>query len=155
MPVELFEKFIKENNLDIKPVKSDVLTTTAQEAANVHKVPVSNIVKSLVIKADDEFFIVLCPGDKRLDFQELKKMLNKNEIRMADASEVKEITGHSVGGVPPFGHKQPIKTIILDGFNQNEPLWAAAGRADTNFKTSLSELKKILKESNLLFNLQG
>ena len=148
MSVELFEKFIKENNLDIKTIKSEQATTTAQQAADAHKVLVSNIVKSLVVKADNEFFIVLCPGNKRLDFQELKKILRKNTIKMANADEVKQITGHSVGGVPPFGHKQPLKTIILNGFNPDEPLWAAAGRADTNFKTTLSELKNILNKIN-------
>jgi len=151
MPVELFEKFIKENNLDIKTIKSEQATTTAQQAADAHNVPVSNIVKSLVVKADNEFFIVLCPGNKRLDFQELKNMLGKKDVRMANADEVKQITGHSVGGVPPFGHKKPLKTIILHGFNSNEPLWAAAGRADTNFKTSLFQLKNILKQNNLLW----
>lgn len=151
MALELFEKFLKENNLDIKPVKSEILTTTVQQAAEAHRVPVSNIVKSLVIKADEEFFIVLCPGDRKLDFEKLEVALGKKEIRMANAEETKQITGHSIGGVPPFGHARPLKTIILEGFNPDEPLWAAAGRSDTNFKTSLSELTEILKHNNLLF----
>ena len=145
MSVELFKKFLKENNLDIRLVESETSTKTAQEAANVHRVPVSNIVKSLVVKADKEFFIVLCPGDKRLDLEKLKRILNKKEVRMANADETKEITGHSIGGVPPFGHKKSLKTIILKGFNPDEPLWAAAGRVNTNFKTSVSELREILK----------
>lgn len=149
MSIELFEKFIKEQDLSIKPVKSKQATRTAQEAAQAHGVPVSNIVKSLVIKADKDFFLVLCPGDKRVSLQQLKIVLDKKEIRMANADEVKEITGHSVGGVPPFGHKQSLKTIILKGFNPNEPLWAAAGRADTNFQTTLTELKKIIEKADI------
>ncbi len=145
MSVKLFKKFLKEHNLDIKLVKSERSTLTAKEAAEVHGVSVSNIVKSLVIKADSDFFICLCPGDKRLSFGYLKRKLGKKEIRMATADEIKEITGHSIGGVPPFGHKKPLKTIIIKGFNPKQPLWAAAGASNVNFKTTLSELKRILE----------
>ena len=72
MAVSLFEKFVKENSLDIKVVGSNKSTKTAGEAARVHGVPVSNIVKSLVVRADDEFVVCLCPGDKRLDLEDLE-----------------------------------------------------------------------------------
>lgn len=144
MSLELFEKFLKENGFSIKPVKSKESTSTAEEAARAHGVPVSNIVKSLLIKADGDFFMCLCPGDKKVNFENLKKKLNKTELRMANAREVKEITGHSIGGVPPFGHKTTLKTIILDGFDEKAPLWAAAGASDTNFESSLSQLKKVI-----------
>lgn len=141
MSVLLFLEFIKEHKLDITLVKSDKLTSTAQKAAKVHGVPVSNIVKSLVVKKDGEFVVCLCPGDKKLN-------LEKIGGRMANANEAKETTGHSIGGVPPFGHKKPLKTIIVEGFNPNEPLWAAAGAQDTNFKTTLFELKKVVQKIN-------
>ena len=117
MPVYLFEKFVKEQGLDIEVVGSSESTRTAEEAARVHGVPVSNIVKSLVVKAGDEYVVCLCPGDKRLDLEGLRVRLGKESVRMAMADEVKKVTGHSIGGVPPFGHSQPLRTIIIDGFN--------------------------------------
>lgn len=145
MSVPLFLKFVKNHNLDITPVKSARSTTTAKEAAKVHGVPVSNIVKSLVVKADQEFLVCLCPGDKRLDLKILSQKLGKKHIRMANANEVKKITGHSIGGIPPFAHRIFLKTIIIDGFDPIAPLWAAAGASHTNFKTTLFELEKIVK----------
>ena len=137
MSVALFLEFVKKHKLDIKPIKSNKPTTTAREAAEAHGVLVSNIVKSLLVKESDGIFVIyLCPGDRRLELKE--------GTRMANANEVKEATGHSIGGVPPFGHKKPLKTIIVDGFDSTTPLWAAAGAADTNFKTTLKELQKIV-----------
>ncbi len=137
MSVLLFLDFVKKHNLDIAPVKSDQPTATAREAAKAHNVPTCNIVKSLLVREPDgEFTIYLCPGDRRLELKE--------GTRMAIADEVKEITGHSIGGVPPFGHKTPLKTIIVDGFNAEEPLWAAGGAANTNFKTTLKDLKEVV-----------
>lgn len=144
MSVELFKKFLKENNLDIELTRTERPTLTAEQSAKVHGVPVCNIIKSLVVRADLDFFVCLCPGDKRLDLDNLRRKLGKEEGRMATPDEVKEITGHSIGGVPPFGHKKSLKTIIIDGFDCNQPLWAAAGASDVNFKTTLSQLKKII-----------
>lgn len=142
MSVSLFLKFVEEHNLGVTPVKSEQTTTTAKEAAEAHGVPVSNIVKSLLVReANGEFVLYLCPGDRQLKFKE--------GARMANADEVKEVTGHSIGGVPPLGHKRPLKTVIVDGFDSNTPLWAAAGASDTNFKTTLSELQKITNSSFL------
>lgn len=144
MSVELFKKFLKENNLDIELMRTERPTLTAEQSAKVHGVPVCNIIKSLVVRADLDFFVCLCPGDKRLDLDNLRRKLGKKEARMATPDEVKEITGHSIGGVPPFGHKKPLETIIIDGFDCKQPLWAAAGASDVNFKTTLSQLKKII-----------
>lgn len=144
MSVELFKKFLKENNLDIELMRTERPTLTAEQSAKVHGVPVCNIIKSLVVRADLDFFVCLCPGDQRLDLDNLRRKLGKKEARMATPDEVKEITGHSIGGVPPFGHKKSLKTIIINGFDASQFLWAAAGAPDVNFKTTLSQLKKII-----------
>lgn len=148
MSVSLFKTFVKTHRFDVEIVRSEERTRTAGEAAEVHGVPVSNIVKSLVLKADDEYIVALCPGDKRLYFQELKTILGKESVRMANAWEVKEVTGHSIGGVPPFGHNEPLRTIIVSGFDATEPLWAAAGAAEVNFQTTLAELEEIVAHVN-------
>jgi len=148
MSVSLFENFVTVHNLDIELVESEERTRTAEDAAKVHVVPVSNIVKSLVVRADDEYVVALCPGDKRLDLRGLEEILGKRSVHMARPADVKEATGHSIGGVPPFGHKETLQTIIIDGFDSSESLWAAAGAADVNFRTSLSELKEIVEKVN-------
>ncbi len=140
MSTRLFNNFIKTHNLPIQPVKSDQPTATAYEAATAHGVPVSNIVKSLVVKQGHEFMVYLCPGDQRLNLPE--------GARMANANEVKAVTGHSVGGVPPFGHEKLLKTVIVEGFDPTTPLWAAAGAQDTNFQTTLAELSRIIRRIN-------
>lgn len=137
--MNLFEQYIKDNNINIQLIETDETTRTAQDAANTHNVPVSNIVKSLLVKANDNFEIHLVPGDKRLD-------LEKIGGKMATAEEVKEITGYSIGGVPPFGHKTKIKTYIEEGFDPNKILLAAGGKPNIIFKISLEELTNIINK---------
>lgn len=145
MAVETFKKFIAENGINVEIILTEEPTHTAQAAAETHDLPVSNIVKSLLVKADDNFILCLVPGDRRLDFDWLKSHVAASEIRMANADEVKRVTGYSIGGVPPFGHTSKLKTFVIDGFNENEQLVAAAGASNAVFKISLERLKTIVQ----------
>ena len=144
MSSKKFQEFIDKENIKIKIIESREKTHTAQQAANSHGVPVKNIVKSILVKIEDEFLLFLVPGDKRIDLERKKEEFNANECRVANANEVKEITGYSIGGVPPFGHKEKIKTYIEEGFSKNEELLAAAGSSNSMFKINLGELEKTI-----------
>ena len=144
MAKEVFQKFLNENNLKIQIIDSKENTHTAQQAADTHSIPVRNIVKSILVKIDEKFVLFLVPGDKRIDLKEKKKDFNAKKIEVANADEVKNITGYSIGGVPPFGHKEKLKTFVEKGFDENEKLLAAAGSPNSVFKISLKELEKII-----------
>lgn len=146
MAVNTFKSFLEENHIDdIQILISNETTHTAQQAADVHGVPVSNIVKSLLLKGEKQYYLVLVPGDKRLDIDEWKVKLNEVDLKMADAVAVKNVTGYSIGGVPPFGHSEKITTYIADGFDKEITLVAAAGSANSVFKISFSRLEEIVK----------
>jgi Cys-tRNA(Pro) deacylase len=139
-----FAKKIKQQNIKVEIIETKEPTTTAQQAADIHGVPVSNIVKSLVVKVGKNFKVFLVPGDKRLDFDQLKVQFDSEKVRMATPDEVKEITGYSIGGVPPFGHKRKLDTYIVEGFNKNKVLLAAAGSGNAIFKIGYEELREIV-----------
>ncbi len=136
MSTKKFKEFIKNNDLNIEILESAEKTHTAQQAADVHNVSVENIVKSILVKIDDTFTLFLVPGNKRID-------LEIKNAKIAKPEEVKKVTGYSIGGVPPFGHKTKIKTYIEEGFKKDEKLLAAAGSPNSVFKISFEELKKI------------
>lgn len=140
MSTKKFQDFLEKNNLNITILESPEKTHTAQQAADVHNVPVKNIVKSILVRIEGEFFLFLVPGDKRLDTKEKK-------ADIATPEEVKKVTGYSIGGVPPFGHKEEIQTYMEDGFDENQELLAAAGSPNSVFKISFEELEKITSTS--------
>lgn len=155
MAVSQFKKYLSENSIkDINVIEVEESTHTAQEAADVHGVPVCNIVKSLLVRYTGDcaikFALILVPGDKRLDLDYWKEYLMADDIRMANADEVKMVTGYSIGGVPPFGHHDAdgnfkrLDTHIADGFDRERELAAAAGNFKAVFKISLERLKELV-----------
>lgn len=136
-----FKNFFPEGEILI----SDEPTKTAQQAADVHGVPVSAIVKSILLKSDDEFVLFLVPGDKRIDLEIAAQKLSARNIRMATPEEVKLVTGYSIGGVPPFGHNTQIRTIIWEGFPEKGMVVPAAGAGNAVFKIDIIKLKQIIE----------
>lgn len=110
----------------------DHSTHTALEAAAAVGCEVGAIVKSLVFLADGEPLLVLASGPNRVDTGLLGGLFGV-EIAMADARRVKDATGYSIGGVPPFGHPEHLRTIIDADLLRYEVVWAAAGSATAVF----------------------
>jgi prolyl-tRNA editing enzyme YbaK/EbsC (Cys-tRNA(Pro) deacylase) len=52
---------------------------------------------------------------------------------MSDARTVKDATGYSIGGVPPFGHARALRTVIDAELLRYDRVWAAAGSATSVF----------------------
>lgn len=145
MSTKTFKQYLVDYGIDdIEIIESDQSTHTAEEAATVHGVPVSNIVKSLVVTDDIEHFMFLVPGDKQLNLDKASEEI-EDEARMAIADEIKSITGFSIGGVPPFGHKKELRTFVVKGFDTDQELVAAAGSSNSVFKISYDRLLQITK----------
>jgi len=118
---------------------------TAKEAATSLNCEVGSIVKSLLLRTEENFILCLVSGDKRCSLNKVKKLLKKNDVSMADAEEVKNQTGFSIGGVSPIAHLNKNKILIDVSLSRYEHVYAAAGHPNTIFKISYKQLIKLTK----------
>tara|TARA_B100001123_G_C14876047_1_gene853976 strand:+ start:83 stop:565 length:483 start_codon:yes stop_codon:yes gene_type:complete len=146
-PVKRVEDFIKKFDPKLKVIVLDTGARTAQDAANSLKCEVGAIVKSLLFKAESSFLICLIAGDRRCSLNKLKKILQKKDVSMADADEVKANTGFSIGGVSPVAHLNNLDILIDKSLNRFPYIFAAAGHPNCVFKITYKELVKITKAS--------
>ena len=75
---------------------------TIDKLAKFLNVPATRIVKSILYIADDQKVLVLIRGDKQINEVKLGHVLDADEVREANTSELKEITGSEKGGVGPI-----------------------------------------------------
>tara|TARA_Y100000590_G_scaffold377020_1_gene442996 strand:- start:84 stop:566 length:483 start_codon:yes stop_codon:yes gene_type:complete len=146
-PVKRVRKFIKKFDAKLEVIVLDTTARTAKEAANSLQCEVGAIVKSLLFKAENIFLICLVAGDKRCSLNKLKKILQKKDVSMASAEEVKKNTGFSIGGVAPVAHLFNLKVIVDKSLNRFPNIFAAAGHPNCVFKINYSELIKITNGS--------
>lgn len=138
-----FKKILQEYSLENNVVIFDNSTKTAQEAADQIGVQIGQIGKSIIFKLNNEPILVIASGKNKVSIEKLEKLIGEG-IEKADADFVYEKTGFSIGGVPPFGHKEKIKHIFLDKDLLNyQEIWCAAGTPFSVFKISSQRLIEI------------
>ncbi len=146
-PVKKVREFIKKFDPKLEVLVLDTTARTAQDAANSLKCEVGAIVKSLLFRAENTFLICLIAGDKRCSLNKLKKTLQKKDVSMANADEVKKNTGFSIGGVAPVAHATSLDILIDNSLNRFPYIFAAAGHPNCVFKITYDDLMKITKGS--------
>ena len=146
-PVKKVKEFIKKFDPKLEVLVLDTTARTAQDAANSLKCEVGAIVKSLLFRAENTFLICLIAGDKRCSLNKLKKVLQKKDVSMANADEVKKNTGFSIGGVAPVAHATSLDILIDKSLNRFPYIFAAAGHPNCVFKITYDDLIKITKGS--------
>lgn len=117
-------------------------THTAEEAAAAVGAPVGAIVKSLVFMVDGAPLLVLVSGPNRVDVTLIGLSLG-TALDKADANQVAAHTGFSIGGVPPFGHPGPVRTLMDKDLFAFDVVWAAAGSSTSVFSISPQRLLEL------------
>src|SRR5436309_1502730 len=126
--------------VDVHPREYPDGTRSAADAALAIGVDLGQIVKSLVFAVDGEVVIALVSGDNQLDEQKLARRAGGTSAWLEDADTVRDATGFPIGGVPPFGHHEPLRVSIDEDLLTFEELWAAAGTSNACFPILPDEL---------------
>jgi prolyl-tRNA editing enzyme YbaK/EbsC (Cys-tRNA(Pro) deacylase) len=131
--------------LDI--VVFDESTHTAADAAAALRVELGQIVKSLVFvaPAGDGLVPIIClvSGTNRVDVARLAEATGEPGVRRATAREAHDLTGFSIGGIPPFGHRPHIRVFMDPDLERYETVWAAAGTGTAVFPISPRRLVEL------------
>jgi prolyl-tRNA editing enzyme YbaK/EbsC (Cys-tRNA(Pro) deacylase) len=132
--------------LDVREFEES--THTAAEAAAAVGAELGQIVKSLVFVAPDEdggLDPVLClvSGPNRVDVARLAAIVAEPEIRRATAREARDLTGFTIGGIPPIGHPKPLRVIMDPDLGRFQVVWAAAGTPTAVFPVPPGTLRTL------------
>ncbi len=103
---EVFEKI--KQLLDAQKVQYTLTehepVRTSIEAAQIRGVDLSTGAKAMVVKANNQYYLIVIPADRKIDWKLVKSLLNTKEIRFATEEEAEQVTQVKMGSVPPFGN---------------------------------------------------
>jgi prolyl-tRNA editing enzyme YbaK/EbsC (Cys-tRNA(Pro) deacylase) len=130
----IVQEYLLKFGLKIEVVEFSESTKTAQEAADAIGCEIGQIVKSLIFRnSKNQGLLFLVSGKNNLNVDKVARDL-KIEFKKADADFVKEVTGFSIGGVPPVAHQTKMDTYIDQDLLEYNEIWAAAGMPFSVFK---------------------
>ncbi len=137
---------LREAGSQAEIVELAATARTAADAAHALGVPQGAIVKSLVFLIDGAPVIALVAGDRRCETAALPAAFGRNGLVLrADAEKVRDVTGYTIGGVPPLGHPRRLPTVIDNSLGRFEVVYAAAGHPHCVFPTSMLELSLLTR----------
>lgn len=114
LPVKLIS-YLDKAGIDHKILEHKTVYTAFDAAATMGK-KLNEIVKSLLIKADKDYYLVLLPADHNLDFKKIEKIISKQSgkavksIKIPGEKIMTEALKIKSGSLSAFGslHKLPV-----------------------------------------------
>lgn len=150
--VDETESYEEEKELEL--VHTPNAGTIEEVAAFLEEDP-SQFVKTLIYQVDGKFYACLIPGDRELNEEKLKTLLQAKEVVLADKEDVERITKAKIGFAGPIQlsipivmdhHVQMMKNFIV-GANQTDYHYKNVNLKD--FKTKkISDIIEV-KEGDL------
>jgi Cys-tRNA(Pro) deacylase len=132
---------IADAGIDATIVGQGAAAATAETAARILGVPLSAIVKTMVLTDGSRFVAAILPGDRRLDRKRVAAALDIKSLRFASAAEVLEQTGYPAGGVAPLGFARPTAVVVDDTLSG----WAigGGGREDLLIRIAVDDIVRV------------
>jgi len=84
--------------------------------------------------------VALVSGANTLDEAALARFAGGEDAGRVDADTVREATGFTVGGVPPFGHRSELRVFVDEDLLAFDRVHAAAGTPATTFGAAPADL---------------
>lgn len=140
MSVESVKKHFKEANLGLEVIEMNNSTATVELAARAIGVEEGQIAKTIALELKEETILIVCKGDAKIDNRKYKDEF-AIKAKMLSFENVEKITGHPVGGVCPFGLKNPLKIYLDESLKQYDYVYPAAGATNSAVKIDLDLLQ--------------
>jgi Cys-tRNA(Pro) deacylase len=142
---EDLQRFIHAGRITATILPLDAHTATVEEAARALDVDTTQIIKSLLFMVDGEPLLVINNGTARVDRKKLAGHLGvgRKRVKFASADQTLAITGYVVGSMPPFGHRQLLKTLVDPAVTEQETVYGGGGAVDAMLRLTTGELLRV------------
>lgn len=130
--------------LDDSVMEMSDTARSAEDAAKAVGCELGAIVKSLIFTVDQRFVMAMVAGDHECLENNLPGAFDLDgPVGRPQASEVKAITGFTIGGVAPIGMTARLPMVIDRSLKRFETIYAAAGHPHCVFPIAFAGLQRL------------
>ena len=110
------------------------------EAAEALDVAPARVLKTLMVQVDGELVVAVVPVAGRLDLKAVAAALGAKRAQMADPEVAQRATGYVLGGISPFGQRQPHRTVVDSSASTHDTVFVSGGRRGLEIELSPQDL---------------
>lgn len=140
------ESFTSRYGINIMLKEFSDTVETVERASQLCGAKPSEIIKTLLLIADDKPVVAILPGDRRLNYRKLSAVIGVKSIRMAKPDEVERYTGFEIGAVSPLSECIKKLKVVVDGslLTLNN-IWGGGGKKNRLVFMNSKDLINVLK----------
>jgi len=142
MGIERVREHLKAWHRDHEILEYTASSATVELAARALNVEEARIAKSLSFKRGDQPVLIVTAGDVRIDNRKYKELFG-SKAKMLSPDEVRELIGHEVGGVCPFGINEDVEVYLDTSLRRFATVFPACGSSNSAIELSCAELEEI------------
>lgn len=130
-------------------IEGDILhletpTPTVEIAARVVGAHPDQIVKSILFLVNDQPVLAITCGMAPIDRRAIADLyqVSRKRVKLAPAQAVLDFAGYEVGAMPPFGHLQPLPTLLDRRVLEQDQVYAGGGDENALVRLSPASIER-------------
>jgi len=140
------KEYLDELNIQYDIVNHAHTDTSMETAAAAH-IPGDKLVKSVMLKDDQDYLMAVIPSTYHVQLTDLP-ILNNRKIQLVPEAEINAIfTDCKVGAIPPIGKPYAIDMIIDNKLLDCDDVYIEAGDHESLLHLDKREFMKLVRDS--------
>lgn len=138
-------EFMQAYSIQGEILHLDVPTPTVEAAASAVGSLPEQIIKSILFMVDDQPVLAIACGKSTIERRAIAGLfgVGKKRVKLASPEWVLEISGYEVGAMPPFGHRQPLMTLLDSRVLDSDESYAGGGAENALVRLNPQEILRV------------
>lgn len=127
MALEKLTSYLDEKGIKYVVVRHSKAFTAQEVAASAH-IPGKEMVKTVMVKVDDDIKMFVLPSTHDVDFEAIKDTFDAENVELASEAEFEDMFPDcEIGAMPPFGNLFDMDTYVAEVLTEDEEIAFNAG----------------------------
>jgi Ala-tRNA(Pro) deacylase len=145
MPTSQLKEFLEKNEVAFDTI-SHAQAFTAQETAAAAHIAGKEMAKTVVVKIDGEFALVVLPAPDWVSIDRLRSVTGAKSVEIASEDEFREMFPDcEVGAMPPFGNLWGLTVFVDERLREDEQIAFNAGSHTEVMKLAYGDYERLVE----------
>ena len=144
MPAQKLRKFLDSHDIEYVTIHHSP-AYTAQRIAELTDIPGKELAKTVIVKMDEKYAMVVLPASRRVDLDYLKRGAEAKQVEVASEAEFKDLFPDcEVGAMPPFGNLYDLDVYVAEQLTEDEDIAFNAGSHTELVRMSYKDFERLV-----------
>ncbi len=149
MPSNRLREYLDTNKVKYVVIVHSASYTAQEIAASAH-ISGDEMAKTVILKLDGKFAMVVLPASHKVDLDRCKSIIGAKSVELALEEEFKyRFPECEIGAMPPFGNLYEMDTFVAEQLGKNEFIAFNAGNHRELIKTKYDEFERLVQPKKI------